>query len=166
LKKTNKLCIRLVLLLILISSNSDLLAQLHHQMISTQGGVNKTQSGFIVSQTIGQTSVVGNYSNENLKLGLGFQQSTNSRFYITGINSETFATIFPNPFDNQITIGFNAQEIVSVTIFDMAGNLIYKNKLSFVSENKSIDVSYVSSGVYIVKLQSKSNISYTKIVKR
>jgi hypothetical protein len=146
--------------------NSDALGQLHHQMLSAQGGLKQTQSGIIVSQTIGQTSVTGNYSNRNLNVGQGFQQSKVGRLHIKGLNKEILLTIFPNPFENQITISYNAQELVNVTIFDMTGKLIYKNNLSFISENNTIDVSFFSIGVYLVRLQSKLNTSYTKIVKR
>ena len=146
--------------------NNDVLGQLHHQMLSSQGGLKQTESGIIVSQTIGQTSVTGNYSNRNLTVGQGFQQSKVGRLNIKGLNKETALTIFPNPFEDQITINYNAQELVSVTIFDMAGKLIYKNNLSFISQNNTIDVSFFSSGIYLVRLQSKLNTSYTKIVKR
>jgi hypothetical protein len=146
--------------------NSDLLGQLHHQMLSAQGGLNQTSSGVLVAQTIGQTSVIGNYSNNNLNVGQGFQQSKVGRLHIKGLNKEISLTIFPNPFENQITISYNAQELVNVTIFDMTGKLIYKNNLSFISENNTIDVSFFSTGVYLVRLQSKLNTSYTKIVKR
>tara|TARA_B110000027_G_scaffold33456_1_gene37151 strand:+ start:388 stop:795 length:408 start_codon:yes stop_codon:yes gene_type:complete len=135
-------------------------------MLSAQGGLNQTSSGVLVSQTIGQTSVTGNYSNRNLNVGQGFQQSKVGRLHIKGLNKEISLTIFPNPFENQITISYNAQELVNVTIFDMTGKLIYKNNLSFISVNNTIDVSFFSTGVYLVRLQSKLNTSYTKIVKR
>ena len=110
--------------------------------------------------------MTGNYSNRNLNIGQGFQQSKVGRLYIKGLNKEISLTIFPNPFENQITISYNAQELVNVTIFDMTGKLIYKNNLSFISVNNTIDVSFFSTGVYLVRLQSKLNTSYTKIVKR
>jgi hypothetical protein len=155
-----------LLITFLFFYDSDVLGQLHHQMLSAQGGLKKTQSGILVSQTIGQTSVIGNYSNRNSNVGQGFQQSTTGRLLIDGLNPEISTTIFPNPFQNQITIRYSAQERVKVTIFDMARKLIYKNNLSFISENKTIDVSSFSSGVYLVRLQSKLNTSHTKIVKR
>ena len=35
-------------------------AQLHHQMLSSQGSTAKTEGGIVATQTIGQQSVVGN----------------------------------------------------------------------------------------------------------
>ena len=135
-------------------------------MLSAQGGLNQTSSGVLVAQTIGQTSVIGNYSDNNLNVGQGFQQSKVGQLHIKGLNKEISLTIFPNPFENQITISYTAQELVNVTFFDMTGKLIYKNNLSFISENNTIDVSFFSTGIYLVRLQSKLNTSYTKIVKR
>ena len=49
-------------------------AQLHHQMLSSQGATIKFSNGITVTQTIGQQSVIGNYNNQHVKLGQGFQQ--------------------------------------------------------------------------------------------
>jgi hypothetical protein len=152
--------------LIFLFFSCNISGQLHHQMLSSQGGLNTTQSGVIVSQTIGQTSVTGNYTNQYSKLGQGFQQPTMGRLLIKELNSAISSTIYPNPFENQITISYSLQELVSITVFDMAGKLIYKNKLSFELGDRSIDVSNLKSGVYLIQLQSKSNTSYSKIVKR
>lgn len=43
-------------------------AQLHHQMLSSQGSTSKTEKGVIVTQTIGQQSVSGNYSSRGLNI--------------------------------------------------------------------------------------------------
>ena len=48
-------------------------AQLHHQMLSSQGNTSISQKGVVVTQTIGQQSVVGNYSSLGFTFGQGFQ---------------------------------------------------------------------------------------------
>jgi hypothetical protein len=45
-------------------------AQLHHQMLSSQGSTSKTNSGVIASQTIGQQSVTSNYEINYFKFGM------------------------------------------------------------------------------------------------
>ena len=47
---------------------------LHHQMLSSQGKSTILRNGMLVSQTIGQQSVIGNHTNE-VTVGQGFQQS-------------------------------------------------------------------------------------------
>ena len=49
-------------------------AQLHHQMLSSQGNTSISQKGVVVTQTIGQQSVVGNYSSLGFTFGQGYQQ--------------------------------------------------------------------------------------------
>ena len=53
----------------LLSSNVS--AQLHHQMLSSQGSTSKTTSGIVVTQTIGQQSVAGNYTSKDHQIGQG-----------------------------------------------------------------------------------------------
>jgi hypothetical protein len=154
------------MILFLYLWNNDVLGQLHHQMLSAQGGSNTTQSGVLVSQTIGQTSVIGAYFNQTVKVGQGFQQAVFGRLQIEGHEPGLSPLVFPNPFENQITIRYLVQEVLKVTIFDMTGKQLYQNKLSFVSENKTIDVRFFSPGVYLVRLESKQNTNYSKIVKR
>ena len=57
-------------------------AQLHHQMLSSQGSTSKTNNGVIVTQTIGQQSVTGNYTNNGFDIGQGFQQANWARIIL------------------------------------------------------------------------------------
>ncbi len=59
-------------------------AQLHHQMLSSQGSTSKTEKGIIVTQTVGQQSVNGNYTSRGFNVGQGFQQANWARDYCGG----------------------------------------------------------------------------------
>ena len=50
---------------LLIVSLANASAQLHHQMLSSQGNTSVSQKGVVVTQTIGQQSVVGNFNLNN-----------------------------------------------------------------------------------------------------
>ena len=65
------------LLLFFLSSFSGVFAQnsLHHQMLSAQGTSGVLSNGLYVGQTIGQQSVIGNYTVDSKTYGQGFQQS-------------------------------------------------------------------------------------------
>lgn len=67
-------------------------------------------------------------------------------------NNETDILLFPNPFTNQITIQ-NARN-KKYSIYDINGNLLLKDKLNINSE--SIDLSQLSRGIYIVKMDGQS----------
>ena len=76
----------LTLLFGLLLSNAN--AQLHHQMLSSQGSTSKTTSGVVVTQTIGQQSVAGNYTSKDYQIGQGYQQAKWSRIITEGTSPD------------------------------------------------------------------------------
>jgi hypothetical protein len=85
----------------------------------------------------------------------------------TALSTETFDTIqdlkvFPNPTNNQIKI--QASQVVdSVSIYNIFGKLVYKDAVN--SSNLLIDMSTLSSGVYLLKVSSDNKIVNRKIIK-
>jgi hypothetical protein len=71
---------KLLLLALLFSISSLYSQELHHQMLSSQGTSKELSNGMYVSQTIGQQSVIGNYTRDGKTYGQGFQQSYWSKF--------------------------------------------------------------------------------------
>ena len=155
----------LITLLLAFTSNT-VSAQLHHQMISSQGSTSKTASGVIATQTIGQTSVIGTYDNLSFKIGQGYQQAFWGRI-INEQNSPDFeVSVYPNPFESDFNIRFNGEGLMSVSIYDVAGKLIYKKDHLFTSPQKTISVDAMSSGVYLVRLQTNKLNYFTKLIKQ
>lgn len=60
--------------------------------------------------------------------------------------------VYPNPFDNTIFLSPNFRGIV--TIYDAVGNSVFQS-----SGTQSIDVSHLSSGVYLVKMLNMEGIT-------
>ena len=151
--------------LLTFTSNS-VSAQLHHQMLSSQGSTSKTASGVIATQTIGQTSVIGTYDNLSFKIGQGYQQAFWGRI-INEQNSPDFeVSVFPNPFESDFNIRYNGEGLMSVSIYDVAGKLIYKKDHLFTTPQKTISVDAMSSGVYLVRLQTNKLNYFTKLIKQ
>ena len=155
----------LISVLLTFTSNS-VSAQLHHQMISSQGSTSKTASGVIATQTIGQTSVTGTYDNLSFKIGQGYQQAFWGRI-INEQNSPDFeVSVYPNPFESDFNIRYNGEGLISVSIYDVAGKLIYNKDHLFTTPQKTINIDAISSGVYLVKLQSNKLNYFTKLIKK
>ena len=155
----------LITLLLAFTSNT-VSAQLHHQIICSQGSTSKTASGVIATQTIGQTSVTGTYDNLSFKIGQGYQQAFWGRI-INEQNSPDFeVSVYPNPFENDFNILYNGEGLMSVSIYDVAGKLIYNKDHLFTTPQKTISVDAISSGVYLVKLQSNKLNYFTKLIKQ
>jgi|TARA_B110000091_G_C13771596_1_gene456924 hypothetical protein len=158
------LILKNILILFILGWFNPAFSQLHHQMISSQGSTSETVSGIIVTQSIGQTSVVGNYSNTLIKINQGYQQP-----YWDGLvlsNTPDFTvSIFPNPFDNIINIRHNSEVDFEFFLFDVAGKLVFNNTFKVSSPQQTINLGILSSGVYFAKLQSNQLNYFTKLIK-
>jgi hypothetical protein len=60
---------KLFITLFLISFSGIYGQSLHHQMLSAQGSSSTLSNGIFVSQTIGQQSVIGNYTQDGFSYG-------------------------------------------------------------------------------------------------
>ena len=69
--------------------------------------------------------------------------------------------IGPNPATNTISISNVESEKYSVEIFDMIGNSILK-----VSNQRTIDISFLASGIYLVNVQQGNQSQTQKLIKR
>lgn len=69
-------------------------AQLHHQMLSSQVNTSVSQKGVVVTQTIGQQSVVGNYSSLGFTFGQGYQQANWARIIIEQTTSQFEVSVY------------------------------------------------------------------------
>lgn len=138
----------------------------HRQTLSSQGGVGKTQTGIMATQSVGQQSTIGNYNIATLRIGQGFQQSK-----IAGKKSvtiESTSTLFaPNPFDSFITFTFSKtiSSPITILIYDISGKIIY-NTRKIASQNQLIiDNLNFPSGVYLVRLTALDYNFTAKIIK-
>jgi hypothetical protein len=141
-------------------------AQLHHQMLSSQGSTSKTNNGVIVTQTIGQQSVTGNYTNNGFDIGQGFQQANWARIILEETTPEFVVSLYPNPFEGVVSIQHNTEEDITINVFDPAGKLVFKNVLNVTGPNQRINLEQLSSGVYLVHLQSNQLAYFTKLIKK
>lgn len=69
-------------------------------------------------------------------------------------------TVYPNPAKTSITVKSNSIQIESVEIYDMLGKNVLKSDLV----NDRINVSNLTSGIYMLKVNSANSSSTRKIV--
>jgi hypothetical protein len=158
---------RIFFTLFLVFISKFLIAQqLHHEMISAQGGSVITQNGQQVRYTVGQQSVTGTSSNGYV-VQQGFQQSNWGKILEQNTISIT-TTVYPNPFVNEINFSFSTSpgEKISAYVFDVLGRLVYSEEVK--NENNSISLSllHLSTAEYLVKLTSEKFVHSAKIIKK
>lgn len=115
---------------------------------------------YYISQSIGQKSLIGTYTN----LRQGFQQP-----YINAkiVASELQVTIYPNPTDQMINIslGDTEKSVLFLTLYDTYGKLIINKKIDY-SSSTQLDISSLSSGLYLLKLFNGNQSFVAQIIKQ
>lgn len=140
--------------------------QLHHQMLSSQGGSSVTSNGYSVRYTVGQQSVTGT-STTGYVVQQGFQQSNWGRILSQNTIS-VVTTVYPNPFVDLVKFSFSSSpgSTIDVLVFDILGRLVHSESVQNYSNLISLDLKKLSSAEYLVKLSSGSYIHSAKIIKQ
>ena len=154
----------IILFLIFITCSQATAQVLHHEMVSSQGGAVVTPVGYKVNYTIGQ-SVTGTASN-GFTVQQGFQQS-NWGSIIKKNNNTIITTAFPNPFVETISFAFSSSpgETINVVVYDILGRLIHSVTLPNESNKIKLNLSWIPSAEYLVKLTSGDYEYSTQIIK-
>jgi len=110
--------------------------------------------------------------NDLLITGLGDNNTAVAKLYINNIgvlnvdNKESFKfKIYPNPVQDFLNIeSFSNDNLKSFEIYGINGSLIKQN---IIQSNSSIDVSFLSSGVYILSITTEEgNVNRIKFIKK
>ena len=150
---------KIALLLLSVTASAQ---ELHHQMVASQGQNVLLESGIAVRQSIGQQSVIGSYSNNQIRVEQGFQQSALKMSTNATLANDIKITVYPNPFINRINFQFSKplNENVSITFFDVLGRIIYAKESSLNETTLTLNDLNFADGKYIVKVATK-NYYYT-----
>jgi hypothetical protein len=71
--------------------------------------------------------------------------------------------VYPNPVKgNSLTVTTSSTEAKTVNIFNVLGRKVFSQRFS--SMNKTMDISGISSGVYIMKVSEGNNIATKKLI--
>lgn len=96
---------------------------------------------------------------DNLRIGTTFADTVLS---VGNIEIEGFAT-YPNPVNNgQFTINSNSNEEKEVSIYNVLGKKVFVQNVS--GTKSDIDVSFITSGVYILKVIEGNKTATSKLV--
>jgi hypothetical protein len=141
--------------------------QLHHQMLSAQGNSTVLANGTYVSQTIGQQSVIGNYTRDGKTYGQGFQQSMWGS-YIKGNATNTITTTtYPNPFVAVVNFEFSQAitDKILVQLFDVRGRLVFSTSQQAEGTLLTVNLPNLAASNYLAHLTTSNYNYYTQILK-
>ncbi len=115
---------------------------------------------------IGQDAF-GTSSEFSLLSAIDYVVKTNS-LPITGIDDNLIAdiTVFPNPFHNEITISAHREiEAFKIRITDLQGRELKNQELHLSNSEKSIDLSGIQNGIYVMQLEYGGKFKIEKLLK-
>jgi Leucine-rich repeat (LRR) protein len=117
---------------------------------------------FIVNQPSFTLELQPGSNHLTVKTGLDCQGVFNETIW----RSET-VTIFPNPFDNLLTIAnLSADPVLELQMYTVVGSLVFSASYGGRDSDITIDTSGLDSGVYILSIKSRHQTVTHKIVKQ
>ena len=83
----------------------------------------------------------------------------------TVASDDNLLTVFPNPSNGQVTlISRGNSSIEHVEVYNIAGKMMYNNDFSNFLTERTIDLSSLGTGVFVLKAKSASHSFTTKII--
>jgi beta-glucanase (GH16 family) len=90
-----------------------------------------------------------------------YQESTASLFTVDNLID---VTVYPNPVNDQLTVKIpNFDSSTKVTMYSITGKKLYTFNQNLIS--KTYDISCLQTGIYLLKLEMKSNSKFFKLIK-
>ena len=83
-------------------------------------------------------------------------------------NTSNEIKLYPNPANNEVLIELTNLESSDITlnVYDVLGKLVYSDNAKKISGSfkQSIDVSQLTRGIYVVKINDNVNTYFTKLI--
>jgi hypothetical protein len=80
------------------------------------------------------------------------------------INNQNNWSVYPNPFEENINIKTDNNELAKIVIVNTIGHKVYEKK--YVESNIKLDLSFLSKGFYILNISSKDKIQIFNLIKK
>ena len=121
---------------------------------------------YFVSQSIGQESVTGTYTQNNRTVRQGFQQPLYGIVATGEISGVLDAVIYPNPTENSLKIDIRDQlsSDVQVYLIDLSGRLVLEDGDSG-THNIELNLSEISPGAYQLKVVTGDKQLISSVIK-
>lgn len=89
------------------------------------------------------------------------QRSTFENFFVLGLNNEKYNTLklYPNPSNGNIFIDLDEKDF-TLEVMNLNGQTVHKEK----NNSNKIDLTFLESGVYILKITTKGNSYFNKVI--
>ncbi len=80
-------------------------------------------------------------------------------------NEDDKFKIYPNPFNREVTLGYDFKEGDVISVYNTNGQVVYHCNVNETTSNKSIDLDSLGSGIYVVQVFSHGQLIQRKMLK-
>jgi Leucine-rich repeat (LRR) protein len=125
------------------------------------GSASIDASGLLTSITDGTVDVIATANDGSGVTGMATITISNQN---VGIDEVTLTEIklYPNPVQNKLFIDFGQNKVIQIEVLNVSGQVVQ----SIMNNNvKSIDVSSLNQGIFILKVQTENGISTNRFIK-
>ena len=158
-----------LLFILFVVSNLCQSQVLHREMLSASGTTSKSSNGYTVTQTVGQASIIGNYSSAPFIVSQGFQQSNWARLILQNeIQLASDIKFFPNPVIDNINFVFTISDMknLNLLLFDTSGRKIFNEFANASGNTIAFSLQRLPASTYLLLLTNNQLKFYTKIIKK
>lgn len=121
---------------------------------------------YIVQQSVGQASVIGNHTVQDFTVLQGFIQPPIKIEGVLDEDNSLQAAVFPNPFSSNIQVRFS-EEInasLSITLYDILGRVVFSKEMAPAREIQ-LDLNFLSSASYLLSITQASKQFTATLIK-
>jgi hypothetical protein len=120
---------------------------------------------YYLQQSTGQQSIIGISQQQGYLLRQGFIQPINQQYNKT-LQETLPVVIYPNPFSSHmsVTLPVAPDGHLYVTIYDLSGKIAFFRKYEAARE-LDLDLSFLPSSVYIIRVNTTTKYFYSRIIK-
>ena len=126
------------------------------------------QKIYFITQSIGQASSIGTFSNNGFTIRQGYQQPP-SNFEIGSVfgKGNLKAAIFPNPFRQALHISFNEiiKNQIDVVLYDVSGRVVLRDSHK-AAQLITLHLAHIGTGGYVLHMSTGSKRLSTSLIKQ
>ena len=142
---------------------------LQRAVLASGGGsyvVETPEATYYVSQTVGQKGVIGTIAQEGVRMRQGFQQPPLMIVSAPDDTVDLQARLYPNPVSYQLNVRFtnDLEGSVECFLYDTSGRQVME-QIYAANQEIRIDLSTLSSGLYVIHLVHKGSAFTSRIIK-
>lgn len=128
--------------------------------------VNAEGKTYLVQQSVGQGSVIGQHQAQEISVLQGFIQPPITIKNVIQTDASLQAVVFPNPFDSNVTIRFSEtiEGPISIILYDISGRIVY-NKEEAPARELQVDFGFLSSASYLLHVSHAEKIFTANLIK-